>query len=198
MADASPTAERLVENLRSWIPGAGEGNTMMFWRGDGRQSDACFQAADEIERLRAESRALRGLLVEGPDADELIDQRLRDLGLPVEKDGWRPIETAPTEGNFLVALDTCPHLSWPAHAGDGHIYSNAHGILNEPDEFKHTPTRATHWRPALPAPCSPVETKAVPPTKFYRMQNKTNKGQFADFYASVWDLIVIPEPSENG
>lgn len=64
--------------------------------------------------------------------------------------GWQLIETAPAEGSFMIALESCPHLAWPAHAFDGHIYSNAHGILNEPDHQERI-TRAMHWMP-LPEP----------------------------------------------
>jgi hypothetical protein len=35
-----------------------------------------WDAIDEIERLRAERRTLRNLLVDGPDADAVLDARL--------------------------------------------------------------------------------------------------------------------------
>lgn len=36
------------------------------------------QIIEESDRLRAENRIMRGLLVVGPNADDLIDQRIRD------------------------------------------------------------------------------------------------------------------------
>lgn len=63
---------------------------------------------------------------------------------------WKPIETAPKAGPFLVWIPTT-RLPWPAYAADGVIRSNAHGHLNEPDKWSGRILRATHWMP-LPAP----------------------------------------------
>jgi hypothetical protein len=73
---------------------------------------------------------------------------------------WQPIETAPRNGNFQVCLETCPHLSWPAHADAGNIYSNAHGLINKPDEYGRI-TTATHWRPAHSPPTNPAQPPKV-------------------------------------
>lgn len=65
--------------------------------------------------------------------------------------GWQPIESAPKGGTpFFVALEDAPELAWPAYASDGHIYSRAHGMLNEIPDGDYRLIKATHWHPALP------------------------------------------------
>ena len=77
----------------------------------------------------------------------------------VETSGWKHISTAPKNGNFLVCLELCPELAWPAHRTDGgSIFSNAHGVLNE--KYLGRMTVATHWRPMPPRPGSSEETSA--------------------------------------
>jgi hypothetical protein len=69
---------------------------------------------------------------------------------------WQPISTAPKSGNFQICLDSFPHLSWPAHADGGKIYSNAHGVLNELDEHMRI-LKASYW---MPSPEPPENNKA--------------------------------------
>lgn len=86
-----------------------------------------------------------------------------DASLQVETSlsGWQPIHTAPKNGNFLVSLELCPELAWPAHRSDGGpIYSNAHGILNHYGHVR--PVISKYWRPMPPTPGSAEETKALP------------------------------------
>lgn len=73
---------------------------------------------------------------------------LRELASLREQMKWRPIETAPKDGKFLVLADH--GLPWPACAKDGIIRSNAHGVVNEPKD-RHSLT-VTHWMPLPPAP----------------------------------------------
>jgi hypothetical protein len=86
----------LLDDLRSWIPGAGPaGGPAKFWRGERHMSDACLEAADEIERLTrelAESNealddACKNVAIEDAEAGRLraaleeANKRLRQYGL---------------------------------------------------------------------------------------------------------------------
>ena len=66
---------------------------------------------------------------------------------------WRPIETAPKKGKFMVWIPAT-NLPWPAYAGGDWIYSNSHGALNEMQDGRVL--KATHWMP-LPEPPSSAE-----------------------------------------
>lgn len=102
-------------------------------------TELIIEIIDERDELRAELEALKGSRVETTCS------------------GWLPIWTAPKDGSFIVALDGIPDLAWPAHASEAHIYSNAHGVMNEPGKGP----RATHWRPSLPpAPSQQVKTSS--------------------------------------
>jgi hypothetical protein len=66
---------------------------------------------------------------------------------------WQPIATAPTKGKFLVWIEGTD-LPWPAHtAGDGHLWSNSHGLLNEPDDRGRV-LRTNFWLPLPPPPAA--------------------------------------------
>lgn len=62
---------------------------------------------------------------------------------------WQPIETAPKKGEFMVWIPSTD-LAWPAHACEDHIYSNAHGLLNEKQDGRAL--TATHWMSLLSPP----------------------------------------------
>lgn len=64
--------------------------------------------------------------------------------LPTETRAWQPIKSAPKSGEFMVLVSRLP---WPAHAQDGRIYSNAHGLVNELDPRDRRMVLATHWMP---------------------------------------------------
>lgn len=150
-------------------------------------------AADEIQRLRETIERTRKRLEEivtpwiGVSADIIPrevracvplvnDLHLEKVGLSVETSVSREqhISTAPKNGNFLVCLDICPELWWPAHRTDGgSIYSNAHGVLNE--HYLGRTTAATYWRPMPPQPGSPEKTS---PRREYRAKDCICEQQF--------------------
>ena len=66
------------------------------------------------------------------------------------QEGWQPIETAPL-GSFMVWIPST-NMAWPAYKqNDGRLFSNAHGVLNEPYIDGRT-LAASHWRPKLGEP----------------------------------------------
>lgn len=62
---------------------------------------------------------------------------------------WKPISTAPPRGAFLVWIPST-RLPWPAYTDGETLRSNAHGVLNKPDEYSSRILRATHWAPITP------------------------------------------------
>ncbi len=57
---------------------------------------------------------------------------------------WQPIETAPKDGGqFLVWIYG---MAWPAYRStNGKVYSNAHGLLNAPDDTDGNRVRRCNW-----------------------------------------------------
>jgi len=79
-------------------------------------------------------------------AQRIVDLLNRAAPPPPDVQAWQPIETAPKKGQFLVCVAGLP---WPAHADSGHIFSRAHGRVNEKELGRVI--KATHWMP-LPSP----------------------------------------------
>lgn len=69
--------------------------------------------------------------------------------LETEISTWKPIDTAPSAGKFLVWLPLT-HSAWPAYGNHGQVVSNAHGTVNLKDD-RHSP-KATHWMPNPESP----------------------------------------------
>jgi hypothetical protein len=109
---------------------------------------------------------------EESDADDIIAYRIA-RPTPVGGDqeaqpspaasGWRPIETAPRDGERVIGLlksgravtVTCRkhHNGWIAQPGGGHV---PNGILDdvwcEEESSAFVPRSPTHWMPLPPAP----------------------------------------------
>ena len=65
-----------------------------------------------------------------------------------EAQGWMPIAEAPKDGTFVVWMFDLP---WPAYSHDGHVFSNAHGVLNEENSYGET-NMVSYWMPLPPPP----------------------------------------------
>lgn len=92
-----------------------------------------IQKGDEIDRLRAERDTYHGELIE---ANKLID-RLRSTirgktfvtdDQPDEKDGWRPIDSAPKDGRWIIAAHRGSNQSAVVKWSSGEWVDVDHGI----------------------------------------------------------------------
>lgn len=81
-----------------------------------------------------------------------------------QDDGWQPIETAPKDGTWIIALADCGNPNFAGHGvvqwrGDGRT-ANAHGWYDDRVQMMDD---ATHWMP-LPSPPHDQGPAMVTPT----------------------------------
>ena len=69
------TDERLAEMQRIAIDNEDAGTYSLHWHWAAAITEL-IAARKEIERLTRDNRAMRGLLAEGPDSDDLVNARL--------------------------------------------------------------------------------------------------------------------------
>jgi Protein of unknown function (DUF551) len=83
---------------------------------------------------------------------EIVAEAAALAAAPAEEDGWRPIETAPKDGTWILGWSKCGAVEdciqvWRCYYEfhEGWFWQNA----ADTSDLDHQPT---HWRPLPPAP----------------------------------------------